>query len=191
MSEYLIQGETLTSIADAIRAKTGGTEVIAASGFAEAIAAIQSGGASDVKMGTFTLTEGVQTYTVAHNLGKMPSFAICLLMPNLGEDESSAVVGSQIIMYAYEIDFAMEGYGDYRWGGAYKKEDGSFSFNTVTPQMWTISQTTTKLNGCMGCFGGTDQMISFGNNATNSSYGLYTPGTYFWIVGSHAPIESE
>lgn len=44
MSEYLIQGETLTGIADAIRGKTGGTDPVAVSDMAALIESIQAGG---------------------------------------------------------------------------------------------------------------------------------------------------
>ena len=44
MSNYLIKGETLTSIADAIRAKTGSTEAIAVGDMASSIEGIESGG---------------------------------------------------------------------------------------------------------------------------------------------------
>ena len=44
MAEYLIQGETLTGIADAIRGKTGGTEPVAVSDMAAQIEGIQAGG---------------------------------------------------------------------------------------------------------------------------------------------------
>lgn len=44
MSEYLIQGETLTGIADAIRGKTGGTDPVAVSDMAAQIVGIQAGG---------------------------------------------------------------------------------------------------------------------------------------------------
>ena len=44
MAEYLIQGETLTGIADAIRGKTGGTGPVAVSDMAAQIVGIQAGG---------------------------------------------------------------------------------------------------------------------------------------------------
>ena len=44
MSEYLIQEETLTGIADAIRGKTGGTDPVAVSDMAAQIEGIQAGG---------------------------------------------------------------------------------------------------------------------------------------------------
>ena len=48
MSEYLIHGETLTGIADAIRGKTGGTEPVAVSDMAAQIEGIQAGGGGDI-----------------------------------------------------------------------------------------------------------------------------------------------
>ena len=44
MSEYLIQSETLTGIADAIRGKTGGSSPISVSNMASEISGIASGG---------------------------------------------------------------------------------------------------------------------------------------------------
>ena len=44
MAEYLIKGETLTGIADAIREKTGGTDPVAVSDMAGKIAEIKAGG---------------------------------------------------------------------------------------------------------------------------------------------------
>ena len=44
MAEYLIQGETLTGIADAIRAKTGGTAAIKPGDMAAEIRTIEAGG---------------------------------------------------------------------------------------------------------------------------------------------------
>ena len=47
MSEYFIQSETLTGIADAIRSKTGGTDPISVSDMAGQIEGIQAGGGDD------------------------------------------------------------------------------------------------------------------------------------------------
>lgn len=47
MSEYLIQGETLSGIADAIRVKTGKSDPIQANSMASEIQAIPSGGGSE------------------------------------------------------------------------------------------------------------------------------------------------
>lgn len=48
MAEYLIQDTTLTSIADAIRGKTGGTDPVAVSDMAAQIEGIQAGGGGDI-----------------------------------------------------------------------------------------------------------------------------------------------
>ena len=48
MAEYVIQGETLTVIADAIRGKTGGTDPVAVSDMAAQIEGIEVGGGGDI-----------------------------------------------------------------------------------------------------------------------------------------------
>lgn len=58
MAEYLIQGETLDDIADAINAKTGGSSAMTPAEMATAIAAIPSGGGGSgyaKKTGSFVL----------------------------------------------------------------------------------------------------------------------------------------
>ena len=62
MKEYLIKGETLTDIADAIRAKTGETENIAPGDMPMKIAEIETGinpsGALEItENGTYDVTE--------------------------------------------------------------------------------------------------------------------------------------
>ena len=60
MAEYLIQGETLTAIANAIRAKRGITDTIIAEDFASEILSISTGGGSNQKFAQLingTLTE--------------------------------------------------------------------------------------------------------------------------------------
>ena len=90
MAEMLIDGAKLdacnTAEADAIRAKTGGADPIPYDfannkGFADAIAAIPSGGGSlpsiisKIDGGSFTLSSNTLTgsYTVQHNLGITPT----------------------------------------------------------------------------------------------------------------------
>ena len=51
MSEYLIRGETLTGIADAIRGKTGGTDPVAVFDMAAQIDGIQAGGSGGGDIG--------------------------------------------------------------------------------------------------------------------------------------------
>lgn len=69
MSEYLIQSETLTGIADAIRGKTGGTDPVAVSDMAAQIEGIETGGGDVLK----ALIDGSITEFVSadiENVGK-------------------------------------------------------------------------------------------------------------------------
>ena len=69
MAEYLIQGKTLTDIADAIRAKTGSSEPLSVSSFATDIVQIQSG--TDTSDATITsgsqMVEGITAYGASGN----------------------------------------------------------------------------------------------------------------------------
>ena len=60
MAEYLIQGETLDDIADAINAKTGGSSAMTPAQMVEAIASI-SGGGADYRIEYGNLVNGVAT----------------------------------------------------------------------------------------------------------------------------------
>lgn len=61
MAEYLIQSETLDDIADAIRAKTGGSSAMTPAEMVTAIGSIETGGGAKVltKLGTYTVSESV------------------------------------------------------------------------------------------------------------------------------------
>lgn len=68
MSEYLIQGESMTAIADAVRSKAGVSGAMTPAEIAEAIAAIEinaplPSGITEVKTGSFLLTERAQEAT--------------------------------------------------------------------------------------------------------------------------------
>lgn len=66
MADYLIKGETLTGIADAIRSKTGSSAPVAVSSMASQIAGITGGGGGDV-----TLLEGM-SFELDFSNGDMP-----------------------------------------------------------------------------------------------------------------------
>lgn len=76
MSDYLIQSETLTGIADAIRAKTGDSGLIIPENMAAAIEAISGGGLDtfDTATGEFTLETNLvgASLPITHGLGKAP-----------------------------------------------------------------------------------------------------------------------
>lgn len=83
-NEYAVNQADLKTVADAIRAKAGLSDGLAfPDGFAEAIAAIASGGAASglaYDMGEFSMEKdsaGTQKISVPHNLGDVPDF-ICV-----------------------------------------------------------------------------------------------------------------
>lgn len=68
MSEYIIQGDTLTAIADAIREKTETSDMVAAADMARLISNI----GADYVSGTITLSANATSMTIEHNLGRKP-----------------------------------------------------------------------------------------------------------------------
>lgn len=81
MSDYLIQGETLTAIGDAIRAKTGSSAQLTPVQMATEIAGIQTGGSVKITTGTYAVEEETtlpissssnDVITIEHNLGVVP-----------------------------------------------------------------------------------------------------------------------
>lgn len=82
MSEYLIQSETLEDIADAIRAKTGGSSLIAPEDMADVIESIETGGVlptgmTNIGSGSFTFASRTSLNTVInHGLSFTPKFLI-------------------------------------------------------------------------------------------------------------------
>ena len=71
--------EKMTAIADAIRAKTGGTGPLTLDGMAEAISSIQtgnSGGGIQFSTGTFTPSEDSTSCTISHGLGVRPDIVV-------------------------------------------------------------------------------------------------------------------
>ena len=74
----------LTSIADAIRAKTGGSDsLVFPDGFSQAIAAIEAGGGAGFATGTLTFNESQainSDLTVTHNLGFAPDHILWFII---------------------------------------------------------------------------------------------------------------
>jgi hypothetical protein len=80
MANYTTLSALFTDVANAIRAKTGGSENIVADNFPTEILAIPSGSSTiNGKLfdcGSFTLTSAVTSaYTISHSLGSTPSAA--------------------------------------------------------------------------------------------------------------------
>lgn len=77
MSTYKINSSTLTSIADAIRAKLGTTGTIAVSQMATKIGEISDGLPSNFVIGTHTPTADESSFEVEIEQNTIPSVAIC------------------------------------------------------------------------------------------------------------------
>lgn len=96
MAEYLIKDHSLTGIADAIRAKTGGTEAITIDQMISAVASL-SASASITASGEICPTEDItSTITIEHGLGTMPGVCIAYA-ENPYTDGQSVVGGVEII----------------------------------------------------------------------------------------------
>lgn len=115
----------LTSIADAIRAKTGGSDsLVFPDGFLQAIAAIEAGGGgggAKIVTETFTVAEDTSTpFEITHNLGSIPKIAICIreILSTSGLMSESYVSGELLFSYAVNGE---------KKGRAYKMSGTSYS----------------------------------------------------------------
>lgn len=89
--------DKLTSIANAIREKTGSTEKLSLEGMADAIAAISAGGGGvSLTSGTVTPASNISSLTIEHGLGTTPKFFILMIAPGNWSSKSPCV---PIIMY--------------------------------------------------------------------------------------------
>ncbi len=78
MAEHLIRSETLDAIADAINAKTGGTDAMTPAEMVDLIESIKTGGlpeyVSKLITGEIILAENTTELTLTHNYGTQASF---------------------------------------------------------------------------------------------------------------------
>lgn len=102
MAERIVQEESLTTVADAIRAKGGTTDALPfPTGFADAIAAIQAGGGGGISayVETVTFAENTLNYTVQHNLGSIPD-AIAIVCTNKRSTSTNTFPNGIVYWYA-------------------------------------------------------------------------------------------
>ena len=101
MAEVIVQEESLVTVADAIREKTGGTEgLVFPTGFAEAISGI--GGDVKVAVGTYLYNDGNYTTTpipITHGLGVIPDFIFVFDTESGGTHPTGVKWGLYAAMY--------------------------------------------------------------------------------------------
>ena len=148
MAEYMIQGETLSSIADAIRGKTGGTDPISPEQMAAEIGNIQAGGGglpdgiSALASGIIAPTSNVTTdFTVEHNLGKIPEFAILMILEDAA---TTALKGTQLFQMLSHKPFNSNGTMNTTRGViVYQNTSGATSNSIVTIMDSSFANATT------------------------------------------------
>lgn len=157
----------MTAIADAIRARTGGTAALTLDGMAEAIEALEAGGLPEgleaLTCGSWTPAANEMYHTLTHNLGVVPDFLY--------------VVAENPAGLAYDADtkYMLAYYSAKRWSGAqikvtaYRSTSGtsiySFASGIDTDASSNVTATTYNIQ-------------------TNSSSRCFKSGmTYRWICG--------
>lgn len=132
---YRILKSTLDDIADAIRAKTGGTGSLTPAQMVTEIGSIQTGGSlptsiSKIDGGSFTpASNTISTYQISHNLGVSPKgFVIWTDEIDLSTAANSSVIrgvfivdesATNITSYLYQMGVYNQNFNSYtRWTGS-------------------------------------------------------------------------
>lgn len=114
--KYLVQEESLISIADAVRSKAGTSDKLAfPAGFAEAIAAIEAGGGeglSGFASGKFKLADYANEIEIVHGLGEIPIYyCICCRQVHSGLNNGNSYLMS--FWFKADATYTYMGYGGY------------------------------------------------------------------------------
>lgn len=158
--EYLVKGNTLTGIANAIRSKAGITEAFPLSEFASKIENISAG--ASVLSGTFKPTSSA-IQTITHNLGKTPS-GILIYYPI-----SATTTPSNGLYFAF-------GTTNTQFGAMYTNSKYGFMFGTNS-----ITSSGAMTSFIANANSTTFQVAVFRTATSATSY-LVSNKTYHWYV---------
>lgn len=148
MAEYMIQGDTLSAIANAIRGKTGGSDPISPEQMATEISNIASGGGglpegiSAIASGILAPTSNVTAdFSIEHNLGKIPEFAILMILEDAA---TTALKGTQLFQLLSHKPFNSNGTMNTTRGIiVYQNTSGSAANSIVAIMDSSFANTTT------------------------------------------------
>lgn len=173
MAEYLIKGETLTGIADAIRSKTGESGAIAVQNMSSTIDGISTSG---VVTGTFKVTEVTTAVVICAECNFIPSrFFIHMY----SDDGSGSITVPESETYSIITDLAYD--GRYTYCTAF----GTTGTNNVLPLHYNDNNHTykpvyelidEKLNVLVGLY------CSDEGSVGGIGQFSFAPGTYQWIA---------
>lgn len=175
MAEYVIHGETLTAIADAIRAKTSATSDIPTTSMADEILAITTAmppdGITAITTGSLTPASDINEswYSIPHDLGVVPNFFI-LYIQN-GATIAAAQKPTYLYLVQLGIDLTMAKQNSTKCG------DAAYMLGCLRAD-GTIYVTNYVQAEADQYF--TDEAVVIGTNATRQ---LKTGLTYYWIAG--------
>lgn len=183
MSEYLIRGDTLTGIADAIREKVGSSDGIDPAQMAELIKGIQSGGGSEsvfgqtAASGSFTLSADAASFTIEHGLGRAPQGGIVFLGAQSVYQRSSCPL--LVCAAAYSSpngDRQMVCYGHENNSNQSYYYVSSESIESSSSEADQLSYYKTPL------FDANESSISVGDSYGGKARYLMNSRPYYWIV---------
>jgi hypothetical protein len=176
MAEYLIQGETLKDIADAIRAKTGERDVIPVKDMATQISGITGGGGEDIFSVTFMREDGTgiplrEKYVINRNTVGDPV--------NLGEIEKPTKANT------LHKEFAFGG-----WSKVPPKEDMASDETNVPDPLALIDVTENRTVYAafdVTCYGISTRTVT---TEYNEYYGCYISPALFSFALSQSALDT-
>ena len=175
----------LTSIADAIRAKTGGSDsLVFPDGFLQAIAAIEAGGGggggAKIVTETFTVAEDTSTpFEITHNLGSIPKIAICIreILSTSGLMNESYVDGE--LLFSYAVNGEKKGRA-YKMSGTSDSAGSSLAVAQYSNVTNFTRTDVSYLNG--SSIGGCTETTAMLKPAYNSNVIFAAGKPYRWIL---------